>query len=79
MKGLVESFLPESVDVCVSLNQRYTKLKDLVTGQEISSRAGGGATGAGFRGFGTGRGIRTIFSVPIKPHSYRVFVASQAP
>ena len=66
---IVESFLPESVDLRVSLDQRYARLRDLVTGEEISSKAGGGEPGGGGGGFGTGGGIRTIFPVSIKPHS----------
>jgi hypothetical protein len=50
----------------------------LVTGEEIASRTGGGSQAGGFVGFGTGGGIRTIFPVTLKPHSYRVFSATQA-
>ncbi len=61
---IVESFRPENVDLRVSLDRRYAGLRDLLTGEEISSKAGGG--------------IRTIFPVSLKPHSFRVFTAMQA-
>lgn len=75
---IVESFLPESVDLRVSLDRKYAGLRDLVTGEEIASRTGLGSQAGGFVGFGTGGGIRTIFPVTLKPHSYRVFSATQA-
>jgi hypothetical protein len=74
---IVESFLPESVDVRISADPRFVKLQDLITGQELSGQAGGGAPAGGFGGFGTGGGNRTIYPVQIKPHSYRVFSARQ--
>lgn len=70
--------LPESVDLRISVDRKYTGLRDLVTGEEIASQTGGGSQAGGFGGFGTGGGIRTIFPVTLKPHSYRVFSAAQA-
>ncbi len=75
---IVESFLPESADLQVSLDPRYTRLQDLTTGQEIPVKATGGRPGGGFGGFGTGGGNRAVFPIPLKPHSYRVFVATKA-
>ena len=75
---IVESFLPESVDVRISMDQRLAKLQDLVTGQELSGQAGGRAPGGGFGGLGMSGGPRMPYPVQIKPHSYRVFSASQA-
>ncbi len=75
---IVESFLPEIVDIRVSLDPRFSRLRDLITGQELSGQAGGGTAG-GFGGFGTGGGNRVMYPIQIKPHSYRVFSAQQAP
>jgi len=44
---IVESFRPESVDVRISLNPRYTGLEDLITGQELPAQAGGGTPAEG--------------------------------
>ncbi len=70
---IVESFLPESVDVRISLDPRFTKVRDLISGQEIEKQAGGASPAGGFGGFGTGGGNRAIYPIQIKPHSYRVF------
>ena len=75
---IVESFLPESVDVRVSLDPRFTKIQDLVTGQELSGQAGGAGPGGGFGFSGTGGGNRVIYPLQIKPHSYRVFSGKQS-
>jgi hypothetical protein len=74
---IVESFRPESTDARISLDQRYTGLQDLITGQELSAQAEGGAPGGGFIGFGTGGGQRTFVPVQLKLHSCRVFSAKQ--
>jgi hypothetical protein len=76
---IVESFLPESVDVRVSLDPKFTKIRDVISGEEVSSKQGGGRESAGgFGGFGmTAGGNRLIYPVQIKPHSYRVFLAGQ--
>jgi hypothetical protein len=69
---IVESFLPESVEIQVSLEPQFGKIRELTTGQEFSGKPGG--TAAGF-GFSMGGSKRMIFPVQIKPHSYRVFSA----
>ncbi len=71
---IVESFLPESVDVKISTDARFGKLQDLIGGVELAGQAGGGAPGV-FGGFGPGGGKRMVYPVQIKPHSYRVFLA----
>ncbi len=76
---IVGSFLPEAVDVRISLDPRFTKIQDLVTGQELSGQAAGGGPGGGFGFFGTGGGSRMIYPLQIKPHSYRVFSATRTP
>jgi hypothetical protein len=71
---IIESFLPESVNVQVSLDPKYSKIREITTDQTISGRSG--MTG-GFGLFGSGSTKRMQFPVPIKPHSYRVFSAMQ--
>jgi len=66
---IVESFLPENVEVKIVTNPRITKLRDLVSGEELSGEALVPRQFAGIR-FGE---EKTTFNVKIKPHSYRVF------
>jgi hypothetical protein len=73
---IVESFLPDSVDIRISLDPKFTKIQDLITGQESAAEPAGKASG-GFFGFGMGGGNRVTYPVQIKPHSYRVFSAIQ--
>ncbi len=70
---IVESFLPESVDVRISLDPRFTKIQELTNGREYSGKTMGG--GGGFGGFGMGGEKRMTYPMQIKPHSYRVFAA----
>jgi hypothetical protein len=70
---IVESFLPESVDVRISLDAKFSKLRDLVTGEELSAQAAAKSFAGGFGGFGGGGGNRRVCPMQIKPHSYRVF------
>lgn len=66
---IVESFLPENVEVRIVADPRITKLRDLVSGEELSSEALVPRQFAGIR-FGE---EKTTFNMTIKPHSYRVF------
>jgi hypothetical protein len=75
---IVESFLPENVDVRLSLDPRFTRLRDVITKQELAGQASGGAGMGGFGGLGPFGGNRTIYPVQIKPHSFRVFAAQAA-
>jgi hypothetical protein len=70
---IVESFLPESVDVRISLDAKFSKLRDLMTGEELSAQAAAKSFAGGFGGFGGGGGNRRVCPMQIKPHSYRVF------
>ncbi len=76
---IVQSFLPESVDVILSLDPKFSKIKELTGGGEFAAQAAGG--GMGFGGFSAGGGKRSLFTVRLKPHSYLVFSArtQQAP
>ena len=70
---IVESFLPETVDVKISLDPRFGRIRELTTGEEIAGQAGSAA--GGFAGFGMSGGKRTVVPVKVKPHSYLVFSA----
>lgn len=73
---IVESFLPESVDIRISMDPKFSRLRDLVSGEEITLQAPKKAFG-GFGGFGASGGNRRVSPLQIKPHSYRVFAALQ--
>ena len=70
---IVESFLPETVDVRISLDPRFGRIRELTTGEELAGQSGGAA--GGFGGFGASGGKRTVVPVKIKPHSFLVFSA----
>jgi hypothetical protein len=70
---IVESFLPEAVDVNVSLDPRFTRIQELTTGETIDAPAPKAA--GGFFGFYGAGGNRHVAPVKLKPHSYRVFAA----
>jgi hypothetical protein len=74
-KFIVESFLPESVDVRIAVDKQFGKLRDVLSGEELSaSAASSGRPAAGGMGRpGRGGGEKVIFNTQIKPHSYRVF------
>jgi hypothetical protein len=72
---IVESFLPGNIDIRVSLDPRFSNIRDLISGEEFSAQAPPKNLGLGFGGFGSGGGNRSSFPVQVKPHSYRVFKA----
>jgi hypothetical protein len=71
---IVESFLPESAGIRISLDPRFAKILDLLTGEELTGQAGDSSGGFGFMGSGGNK--RTFIPINIKPHSYRVFAAA---
>ncbi|HTY62215.1 MAG TPA: hypothetical protein VMG30_08140 [Acidobacteriota bacterium] len=73
---IVESFRPESLDVRISLDPKFTGIRELTTGEDLVGQSGGGAP-AGFGGFSQSGGRRTLVQIKIKPHSYRAFSARQ--
>jgi hypothetical protein len=73
---IVESFLPENTEVRISLDRKYTKIRDIITGQEFTGQPTGSSFGGSF-GFGAGAGNRLSYPIQIKPHSYRVFSVVQ--
>jgi hypothetical protein len=62
---IVESFLPESVDVRIVTEERLGKLRDLLSGEELV-----GEGMKDWRGQPTGK---NGFAASIPPHSFRVF------
>jgi hypothetical protein len=72
---IVESFLPEPVDVNIVVTRQVSGLRDLLTNEVLSPVTN--STPAGGRRMMTGRWGRirsgTRFSTQIMPHSYRVF------
>ena len=73
---IVESFLPDPVDVRIVVNGRGNKLRDLQTNEILSGQAdvGGGRRGGDDRrSNGQEGGARVNFQTQIKPHSFRVF------
>jgi len=73
---IMESFLPAETDVKVSLTGDFTKLRNLVTNEEIA-----GQEPEQPQGFGRGRQFlgenRMSFNVHLLPHSYAVFAAEK--
>ncbi len=72
---IVESFLPEPVEVNIIVTRQVGNLRDLLTNEVLTASSDGAATGnrrmiMGRRGRGRSG---TRFKVKIKPHSYRVF------
>jgi len=68
---IVESYLPTETDVKVSVTGDFTKLRNLVTGEEIAGQAPGEPQGFGRRQFFDEN--RESFNVHLLPHSYAVF------
>jgi hypothetical protein len=68
---IVESFRDEPVDVKVVADRRISKLKDILTSEELT----GEAISTQPRRFGqaTPAPDKTVFKMTIKPHSFRVF------
>lgn len=71
---IVESFLPESVDVQIAIDGARTSIKDVVGGEEIA-----GQVRSTPRLFGRHTADVSMFSMNLKPHSYRVFRYSAHP
>jgi len=70
---IVESFLPDPVEIRISTDPRFTGIRELTTGQELAGRSPSAA--GGFNLWGMGGGKRLVYPVTIPPHSYRVFSA----
>jgi hypothetical protein len=72
---IVESFLPDPVDIKISMDPRFARIHEITTGQEFTGQSSGGA--GGFAGFGMPVSKRMTYPMQIKPHSFRVFSASE--
>ena len=69
---IVESYLPAESDVKVALTGNFTRLRNLITGEEISAEA----RAQGFsRWHSRETEKRTTFDLHIPPHSYVAFTA----
>jgi hypothetical protein len=65
--------IPVDLDVRISLDKKYAKIRDLIIGEELSGKEEGGIPGFGV--FGMGGAGRMTFPLKLSPHSYRVFEA----
>ncbi len=74
---IVESFLPDSVDIRISLDPKFPRLRDIVSGEEFSPQTPPKNSAPAWFGFGQGGGNRLQFPLQIKPHSYRVLSVVQ--
>ena len=70
---VVESYLPVETDVKVSLTGKFTRLKNLVTGEEIAAQASIGSRGR----WRDSEERRVSFNIHLLPHSYAVFAAEK--
>jgi hypothetical protein len=68
---IVESYLPAETDVTASMDGDFNKLRNLVTGGEIS------AEDESVEGWWQSGGDRASFRVHLPPHSYSVFAAEK--
>ncbi|MDD5327286.1 MAG: hypothetical protein PHY02_05670 [Phycisphaerae bacterium] len=66
---IVESFLPETVNVKIVTDKRISKLRDVLSSKELAGKV---LIAPPVRGQTPGSD-KTAFDVKIKPHSYRVF------
>src|SRR6202142_321886 len=66
---IVESYLPAETDVKVSLTGNFTRLKNLVTGEEMTGQAPTQGRGR----WRNNEESRVSFNVHLLPHSYSVF------
>ena len=76
---IVESYLPTQADVRISVAGSAARLRNLVTGETLSSppAAFGGLGRFGGRGGGGGGEPRTTFTAHLPPHSYAVFAVEK--
>ncbi|HEV2438299.1 MAG TPA: hypothetical protein VG077_20105 [Verrucomicrobiae bacterium] len=72
---IVESYLPTEIDVKVSVTGEFTRLRNLVTGEEITGQAPEQSWGFG-RQQSLGEN-RHSFNVHLLPHSYAVFAVEK--
>ncbi len=73
---IVESYLPTENDVTVSVTGDYTRLRNLVTGEELAGQAPEEPMGFGARRPAPDEN-RESFNVHLLPHSYEVFATEK--
>jgi hypothetical protein len=73
---IVESYLPQTTDVTVSLNGGFDKIKNLLTGEILTGQNPPASHEPWAR---VARENREIFKVQLPPHSYRVFQMEAEP
>jgi hypothetical protein len=71
---IVESYLPAAADVKVSVPDRFTKLRNLVTGETLAGQKPSQGRWGGRQG---DIDQRISFNVHLLPHSYLVFAAEK--
>ncbi len=69
---IVESFLPEIVDVKIVTDKRISKLRDVLSGEELAGKSPPEPP-RWARRWRRQENDKLIFDIQIKPHSYRVF------
>jgi hypothetical protein len=69
---IVESFLPEIVDVNIVTDKRISKLRDVLSGEELSGKAPPEPPMSARR-WQRQENDKLIFNTQVKPHSYRAF------
>ena len=70
---IVESFLPEPVDITIVVTKQAGGLRDLLTDEVLTAGSSSPAGGRRMMGRAGGTRAGTRFDVQIMPHSYRVF------
>jgi hypothetical protein len=80
---IVQNYLGAAAEVRVSVAGRASRIRNLLTDEEIASASGGGGDfGGGFGGFrGRGQGGRTpraSFTFTVPPHSYMAFAVTES-
>jgi hypothetical protein len=71
---IVESFLPAETDVKISVAGNFSKLRNLVTGEQITGHAPPAERRRRRQNDGE---KRTLFDIDLMPHSYAVFAAEK--
>jgi hypothetical protein len=74
---VAQNYRAKETDVRVRLSGHFTRLRNLVTDEVITSEGAAGESGPGGRSRQRGEDWRASFSVHLLPHSYAAFAAEQ--